>query len=91
MRRKLMTGLYFLARGPQDTISDNEHAPINEFADHKLIAKSNVYSFVDSLLAPLSAINALFGINDHRFKKYQKTKQTFNSSKKSGKNIIFFW
>ena len=58
------------------TISDNEHAPINEFADHKLIAKSNVYSFVDSLVAPLSLINAL--VVAVGFKNIKETKQTFN-------------
>ncbi|MEG0495792.1 MAG: MurR/RpiR family transcriptional regulator [Eubacterium sp.] len=64
-------------RGPKIiTISDSDHAPINEFADQKLIAKSNVYSFVDSLVAPLSLINAL--VVAIGFKNIKETKQTFN-------------
>ena len=40
-------------------ITDNENAPIASFADHVLIAKSEMTSFMDSLVAPLSIINAL--------------------------------
>lgn len=40
-------------------ISDNAHAPLNQFADHILLAKSNGFSFVDSFVAPMSLINAL--------------------------------
>jgi len=40
-------------------LTDSDTSPICTFADCKLIAKSNVYSFVDSLVAPLSLINAL--------------------------------
>ena len=63
-------------RGPQIiTISDSENAPINTFADYTLIAKSNVYSFVDSLVAPLSLINAL--VVAIGFQDVQATKKTF--------------
>lgn len=41
------------------TITDSELSPIIEYSDHNLIAKSNMVSFVDSLVAPLSLINAL--------------------------------
>ena len=40
-------------------ITDNENSPISQLATHTLMAKSNIASFVDSLVAPLSVINAL--------------------------------
>ncbi len=41
------------------TITDSEISPIAQYADSLLIAKSDMASFVDSLVAPLSIINAL--------------------------------
>ena len=40
-------------------ITDGERSPIAQYADSKLYAKSDMASFVDSLVAPLSIINAL--------------------------------
>lgn len=40
-------------------ISDNLSAPIAEHANELLIAKTDISSFVDSLVSPLSVINAL--------------------------------
>lgn len=40
-------------------ITDNEEAPIAEVAWTTLVAKSNMASFIDSLVAPLSLVNAL--------------------------------
>lgn len=40
-------------------ITDNDDAPIAAVSDCKLVAKSNMASFIDSLVAPLSLINAL--------------------------------
>lgn len=40
-------------------ITDSKTSPIAEIADHLLIARSDMASFVDSLVAPLSLINAL--------------------------------
>lgn len=40
-------------------ITDSEASPIAEVADHLLLARSDMASFVDSLVAPLSMINAL--------------------------------
>ncbi|WP_298845087.1 MurR/RpiR family transcriptional regulator [Clostridium sp.] len=40
-------------------ITDSLLSPLAEKADHTLIAQSNMTSFVDSLVAPLSVINAL--------------------------------
>ncbi len=40
-------------------ITDRQTSPLGEKADIKLIARSDVISFVDTLVAPLSLINAL--------------------------------
>lgn len=40
-------------------ITDSSSSPIAEAADMSLVAKSDMVSFVDSLVAPLSVINAL--------------------------------
>ena len=51
---------YFKSKGcTVVTITDNESAPPAEIADYTLITKSNMNSFVDSLVAPLSLINVL--------------------------------
>ncbi len=41
------------------SVTDGESSPIAQFATHLLVAKSSMVSFVDSLVAPLSVINAL--------------------------------
>lgn len=41
------------------SITDGEMSPIASYATHLLVAKSSMVSFVDSLVAPLSVINAL--------------------------------
>lgn len=41
------------------SVTDGESSPIAPFATHLLVAKSSMVSFVDSLVAPLSLINAL--------------------------------
>lgn len=40
-------------------ITDSDRSPVAEPADYKLLARSDMVSFVDSLVAPLSLINAL--------------------------------
>ena len=40
-------------------ITDSEFSPLYETATYRLLAKSDMASFVDSLVAPLSVINAL--------------------------------
>ena len=40
-------------------ITDKDNTPMTEHADVKIFAKSSMASFVDSLAAPLSVINAL--------------------------------
>lgn len=41
------------------SITDGKQSPLYEYSDYSLLAKSNIASFVDSLVAPLSLINAL--------------------------------
>jgi DNA-binding MurR/RpiR family transcriptional regulator len=41
------------------SVTDSNSSPIAHLASHLLIARSNMVSFVDSLVAPLSLINAL--------------------------------
>lgn len=41
------------------TISDSKHSPLNLYGNYNLIAKSEVVAIVDSLVAPLSLINAI--------------------------------
>ena len=41
------------------TITDNRTSPLYELADNCILTKSDMNSFVDSLVAPLSIINAL--------------------------------
>ena len=41
------------------TITDSQHSPINLYSSCALLAKSDMASIVDSLVAPLSVINAL--------------------------------
>ena len=40
-------------------ITDSVTSPLAAIADHALLAKSDMASFVDSLVAPLSMVNAL--------------------------------
>lgn len=40
-------------------LTDSMLSPLNESADYTLLAQSNMASFVDSLVAPMSVINAL--------------------------------
>lgn len=40
-------------------ITDSHESPLSMYADHSIIARSDMASFVDSLVAPLSVINAL--------------------------------
>ena len=41
------------------SITDSAYSPIASFAKHLLVARSDMASFVDSLVAPLSLVNAL--------------------------------
>ena len=41
------------------TLTDSERSPMTEYSDCNLIARSDMASIADSLVAPLSVINAL--------------------------------
>ena len=41
------------------TLTDSVHSPINLYSSCNLIARSDMASIVDSLVAPLSVVNAL--------------------------------
>ena len=58
-------------------ITDNPGSPLAESADHVICAKSDMVSLVDSLVAPLSVINALIvAIAAKREKEVQHTFET---------------
>ena len=57
-------------------LTDSDMAPITAFADIKLFARSDMASFVDSLVAPLSIINALIVAVGR--KNRTSVEQTFN-------------
>ncbi|MBQ7595832.1 MAG: MurR/RpiR family transcriptional regulator [Clostridia bacterium] len=40
-------------------LTDGKHSPLSQYADFLLTARSDMLSFIDSLVAPLSVINAL--------------------------------
>lgn len=61
-------------------ITDNDDSPLVEHADYCLTARSNMASFVDSLVAPLSVINAL--IVSIGMKKKDEVYETFQKLEK---------
>ena len=59
-RRALDGAEYAKKRGADvAVITDSEYSPLVPFADEVLYARSDMTSFVDSLVAPLSLVNAL--------------------------------
>ena len=55
-------------------ITDNRESPLGQSSDHVLCAKSDMVSLVDSLVAPLSVVNALIvAIASKRQKELQHT------------------
>ena len=58
-------------------ITDNRQSPLGQNADHVICAKSDMVSLVDSLVAPLSVVNALIvAIASRREKEVQRTFET---------------
>lgn len=59
--KRIANAVEFAHRAGADVVAltDSDNSPIAEFADQLLIAHSDMVSFVDSLVAPLSVINAL--------------------------------
>lgn len=58
-------------------ITDNRESPLGQCSDHVLLAKSDMVSLVDSLVAPLSLVNALIVALAAR--KEKELSQTFAS------------
>ena len=59
-KRTVKAMKYASSRGAKVVaITDNENSPLCRYSDYKLTAKSGMVSFADSLVAPLSLINAL--------------------------------
>lgn len=58
---KMINGIRFARQKDAEVVvfTDSEVSPIAEFAHHLLIAQSDMASFMDSLVAPLSIINAI--------------------------------
>lgn len=57
-------------------LTDSRLSPLSQTADYTLLAKSDMASFVDSLVAPLSVINAL--IVSIGMRKQDEISETFN-------------
>ncbi len=76
-RRTLSAMRYSKDRGAQViALTDSRLSPLARCADHVLIAKSDMASFVDSLVAPLSVLNAL--IVAVGMSRQKETEQTFD-------------
>ena len=59
-QRTVTTMQYAKSRGASViAITDSERSPLADIADSKLMARCEIISYVDSLVAPLSVINAL--------------------------------
>ena len=68
------------------SITDNELAPSARYADYKLLARSDMASFGDSLVAPLSLINALivastYGMNESAQQSFKELEQMWKEFK----------
>ncbi|MBR0415251.1 MAG: MurR/RpiR family transcriptional regulator [Clostridia bacterium] len=68
------------------SITDNELAPSAKYADFKLLARSDMASFGDSLVAPLSLINALivastYDLSEESQKNFKELEQIWQDFK----------
>jgi DNA-binding MurR/RpiR family transcriptional regulator len=70
------------------TITDSNLAPIEEFSDYPLYAKSTPISFIDSFVAPLSIINCL--VLAVAKENPIETKDTFNKLEEIWKDHFIF-
>lgn len=64
-------------------ITDSKDSPLAEHSDYKLLARSDMVSFADSLVAPLSLINALIvavGMRkkEHLYKVFEKLERIWD-------------
>ena len=59
-REAISAAQFAVARGAEVVaITDSEHSPLYKLASASLLAENEMISFVDSMVAPLSLINAL--------------------------------
>lgn len=80
-KRTLKAMQYAQAQGADViAITDSARSPLNKYAKHKLTAKGDMVSFVDSLVAPLSLINALIVAISMR--KNRELSETFQNLEK---------
>ena len=68
------------------SVTDNEFAPSAKYADYKLLARSDMASFGDSLVAPLSLINALivastYDLSEKAQRNFKELEQMWQSFK----------
>lgn len=73
--RSVIKGVDFAKRAGADVIAltDSENSPIAEKADQLLVAQSDMASFADSLVAPMSVLNALIvAITRERSEEFSK-------------------
>lgn len=76
-KRTLSAMMYARDRGARViALTDSQLSPLARVADHVLLARSDMASFVDSLVAPLSVINAL--IVAVGMSRRDEIEQTFN-------------
>ena len=76
-KRTLSAMKYARDRGARViALTDSQLSPLARVADHVLLARSDMASFVDSLVAPLSVINALIGAVG--MSRRDEIEQTFN-------------
>ena len=76
-KRTLSAMKYARDRGARViALTDSQLSPLARVADHVLLARSDMASFVDSLVAPLSVINALIVAVD--MSRRDEIEQTFN-------------
>ena len=76
--KRIVQGMEFAKQQKAMTvaITDSMDSPLAEYADHTLIARSEMASFVDSLVAPLSVINAMIVAIGK--KKQEEVREVFN-------------
>ena len=67
------------------TLTDSIHSPMNLYSSCNLIARSDMASIVDSLVAPLSVVNAL--VVALCMKNRRKSYLHWRHWKRSGENI----
>ena len=76
-KRTLSAMKYARDRGARViALTDSQLSPLARVADHVLLARSDMASFVDSLVAPLSVVNAL--IVAVGMSRRDEIEQTFN-------------